>query len=459
MSPVADALSGIVFYAPEIFGVRLPLIVLWLVLAGLFFTAYTGFLNVRGMRRGINLLLGRDSDPQAHGEVNALRALSTAVAGTVGIGNIGGVAIAVSLGGPGVVFWLIVAGFLGMSTKMIEAVMGVAYRQEHEDGSVSGGPMHYLSSGLADLGLPKLGRVLALFYAGVIVFACLGIGNMFQSNQAFEQFTVLTGGAASEFGWLFGLVLAGLTGAVIVGGLRSIAEVTVRLVPFMAVLYCIGAVAVVLINADKLPGVFADIVAGAFTAQGAAGGALGALIIGFQRAAFSNEAGLGSAAIAHASVRTRHPATEGLVALLEPFIDTVIISTLTALVILTTVYDPNVSGIAGIELTSRGFATMADWTVYLVALAAVLFAFSTMVAWSYYGLKGWTYLVGRGRGRERAFQAVFLAFVVIGCTLNLEAVLNISDALIFLVAVPNIIGLYLLAPRAKALLNEFLEKK
>ncbi len=434
----------------------------WLIAAGLFFTIYLGLLNFRGIPEALRIVTGRKSGPAQSGEISAWAALSTACSGTVGIGNIGGVAMAITLGGPGATFWMIVAGLLGMATKCAECVLGVRYRHLAADGEVSGGPMHYLRAGFAERGWPGTGRVLGTFYAAAMVVGCLGIGNMFQSNQAFEQLVAATGGPDGPLGphaLTVGTLLALAVGVVIIGGIKSIAQVTTRLVPFMAAFYCLGCLAVIGLNADRLPAALAAIWTGAFSPGGISGGVLGVMVIGFQRAAFSNEAGLGSAAIAHSAVRTHHPATEGLVALLEPFIDTVIICTMTALVILTTVYEPSLAsgGVQGVALTSAAFESTLSWSPPVVALAALLFAYSTMIAWSYYGLKGWTYLVGNSRAADLGFKLAFCAFVVLGCTLELDSVLELSDALIFIVAFPNVLGLYLLAPKIKETLDDYFD--
>ncbi len=460
MRPVADAVSGFIFFPVPLLGAEMPLVVLWLVAGGLFFTVYLRFINVRGFLQALRIVSGRYAREGDPGEISQFSALSTAVSGTVGIGNIAGVAVAISTGGPGATFWLMAAGLLGMSSKFAECTLGVLYRRRNPDGSVSGGPMHYLERGLGDRGRPALGRALGVFYAAAMVFGCLGIGNMFQSNQAAAIFIDITGAEASAFagrGWLIGLLLAGVVALVIIGGIRSIARTTVKLVPTMAVLYVSLALLTIGLNADRLPGAIAAIWHGAFTAAGLAGGGLGALVIGFRRAVFSNEAGLGSAAIAHSTARTLQPASEGFVALLEPFIDTVVICTLTALVITTTVYDPALAtgDISGIELTTRAFASTLPWSPVPLAVAAILFAFSTMIAWAYYGLKAFTYLAGEGRFQRLCFNAAFCAFVVVGASLELGALIDLSDALIFVIAIPNLIGLYLMAPVVRRELERY----
>lgn len=455
VAPVAEALSSFIFYGVSVGGAELPLIVAWLIAAATFFTFYFGFINIRGFPHAIRLLRGDYADPEHHGEVSHFQALATAVSGTVGIGNIGGVAVVISLGGPGATFWLMLAGFLGMSTKLAECIAGVKYRRINSDGTVSGGPMYYLEQSLRERGLSPLAKPLGAFYAMAIVIGCLGIGNMFQSNQAFSQAVFITGGAEgfmADKGWLFGLCIAAAVAMVIIGGLRSIARVTSRLVPFMALAYLLLGGLVLVLNAERLPWAIAAIFSEAFNPQAISGGVVGVMILGFQRAVFSNEAGIGSAAIAHSAVRTNEPATEGYVALMEPFIDTVVICTLTALVILTTIYHPDIAGagVQGVELTSSAFASTLPWSTVPLSLIAVLFAFSTMISWSYYGLKGWTYLLGEGRGKELVFKALFCAFGALGCTMQLGAVLDFSDAMVFLIALPNILGLYLLAPTLKA---------
>lgn len=461
--PLTDALSSVVFYEINLLGQPFPVIVLWLAAAALFFTVYMGFINIRGFGLALRHVRGEFRNPSARGEISHFQALSTAISGTVGIGNIGGVAVAIVIGGPGAAFWLILAGFLSMSTKLVECTLGVKYRRHNADGSVSGGPMYYLERYLADRGAARWGKLLGSFYALSLVIGCLGIGNMFQSNQAYVQFVVISGGEQSYFadkGWLFGLLIAIAVGLVIIGGIRSIARVAARLVPFMAILYVVSALTIIAMSADQVPGAIRLILENAFTLESATGGMVGAIIVGFQRALFSNEAGIGSASIAHSAVQTREPASEGLVSLLEPFIDTVVICTLSSLVIVTTVYPNGLmdSGLEGIALTSAAFAHHISWAPYALAIAALLFAFSTSIAWSYYGLKGWTYLVGEGALQQLVFKAVFCGFIALGCMIQLTAVLDFSDAMVFLIAVPNILGLYFFAPEVKRDINDYLRR-
>ncbi len=458
--PVSSFVAGVIFYSVPIGGADFPLIVGWLVAAACIFTIYFGFIQFRAFGHAIRLVKGDYSDPNDAGEVSHFQALATALSGTVGLGNIAGVAVAVSLGGPGATFWMIVAGLLGMASKFTECTLGVKYRNEYPDGSVSGGPMYYLSKGFAKRGQTALGKFLAAFFAVCCIGGALGGGNMFQANQAYQQIVNVTGDEASFFAdkaWLFGLIMAVLVGVVIIGGIKSIAKVTEKIVPFMGVLYVAAALVIILMNIDHLGSAFGAIFSGAFTAEGVQGGVIGVIIQGFRRAAFSNEAGVGSAAIAHSAVRTKEPATEGIVALLEPFIDTVVICTMTALVIIFS--DAYLqTELDGVELTSRAFASAFGWFPFVLAIAVVLFAFSTQLSWSYYGLKSWTYLFGEGKSREIVFKVIFCVFVVIGCTMDLTAVLDFSDSMIFAMAIANIIGLYVLMPEVKAEVNGYFEK-
>lgn len=463
LAPVASAVSGFVFYAVPIGDNELPLIVLWLAAAAVYFTVYLRFINFRALWLALRHVRGDFSDPEAKGEISHFKAVATAVSGTVGVGNIGGVAVAISLGGPGAAFWLLVAGVLSMSTKLVECTLGVKYRRHNPDGSVSGGPMYYLEYWFQHRQWPRLGRFMGGFYALALVIAGFGIGNMFQANQAYTQFLVITGGDASwlsDRGWFFGLALAVVVALVVIGGIRSIAKVTVVLVPFMASLYIVSALIVIGLSAEHIPAALQSVMQGAFTREGATGGALGAMVIGFQRALFSNEAGLGSASIAHSAVQTDEPASEGITALLEPFIDTVIILSLSSLVILTSAIPNNLMGseVAGIELTSAAFAVHFDFAPYVIAVAALLFAFSSLLAWSYYGLKGWTYLFGESRAGQLCFQLLFCGFIVVGCMLQLAAVLDFSDAMIFVIAIPNLIALYLFAPEVKTDITKYIQK-
>jgi AGCS family alanine or glycine:cation symporter len=458
VAPVSDVIVSIVFFSVPVLGADFPLIVLWLVVAAAIATVYYNYISFRAFKHAMELIRGDYSNPKDAGEVSHFQALATALSGTVGLGNIAGVAIAVSIGGPGATFWMIVAGLLGMSLKFAECTLGVKYRNEYPDGSVSGGPMYYLSKGLAEKGMAGFGKFLAVFFAICCIAGSLGGGNMFQANQSFQQIVGITGGETgfmADKGWLFGLVIAAVVGAVIIGGIKSIARVTEKVVPFMAIIYCGAALIIIVVNITSLPTAIGAILVGAFTPEGVAGGAVGALIQGFRRAAFSNEAGVGSASIAHSAVRTKEPITEGLVALHEPFIDTVVICTMTALVIVITGSYTAGAGMGGVELTSMAFSSVLPGFSYILTVAVVLFAFSTMISWSYYGAKCWTYLFGESRSMDLLFKLIFCIFIVIGSSMTLGPVVDLSDSAIFAMSIANIIGLYILFPVVKKDLESY----
>ena len=453
-APISEVITSIVFFAvPLDFlgeGVELPLIVVWLVIAGVFFTIYLRGFQFRAFSHAVALIRGRYDDPRDAGEVTHFQALATAVSGTVGLGNIAGVGVAISIGGPGATLWMIVAGLVGMCTKGVECTLGVKYRKVFPDGRVSGGPMYYLSRGLAERNMGTLGKVLAVAFCIFTLGGAVGGGNMFQSNQAFSQAQSVTGGADGPLGGgaaggIFGLVLALLVGAVIIGGIRSIARVTDKLVPFMAIFYVVACLSVLAANISAVPEALWAIVSQAFSPEAGMGGIVGVLIQGFQRAAFSNEAGVGSAAIAHSAVKTEEPASEGHVAVLEPFIDTVVICTMTALAIVITGTWADEDSAPGVQTTSAAFETVAGWFPIVLAVAVILFAYSTMLAWSYYGLKAATYLFGESMLVDRVWKVVFCLFVVIGASSTLDAVIGFSDSMIFAMSLANILGLYLLA--------------
>ncbi|MGW7451099.1 alanine/glycine:cation symporter family protein [Streptomyces sp. NPDC054787] len=468
--PIAKWLGEVVFYSVPVGGTQLPLIVAWLVVAGLVFSGWFGLVQIRKFRLAVNVVRGKYDEEGSAGEVNHFQALTAAVSGTVGLGNIAGVAVAVSIGGPGATFWMILCGLLGMATKFVEVTLGVKYREVHADGTVSGGPMHYLPKGLADRfgakGL-KLGKVLGVLASAMILFFGLFGGNLFQVNQSYAQLVSVTGGESGMMGssagaLFFGILIAALVGVVLLGGIRSIASVTSKLVPAMAGIYIVACLVVILVNVSAVPSAISSIIEGAFNPQGVAGGVLGALIVGFKRAAFSNEAGLGSAPIAHSAVKTKHPASEGLVALLEPFIDTVVICTMTALTIV--IANPaswgearKGEGVGGVTITSDAFGTVLPWFPYILTIAVMLFAISTVLTWGYYCMKAWTHLFGRSKTSELTFKVFYTLFAVAGSLLTLQTLIDMADAVLFMLAVINIIGLYLLAPVVKRELNNFLE--
>jgi len=443
----------------------LPIVVVWLIIGAVVFTIYMGFINIKGFRHAIDIVRGKYDNPNDTGEVSHFQALTTALSATVGLGNIAGVAIAIVIGGPGATFWMVVAGLLGMSSKFVECTLGVKYRKVDVLGQVSGGPMYYLYMGLKKRNMKWLGAILSVVFSILVIGGSFGGGNMFQANQAFAQFSSIAP-ALQGHGFTFGIVLAVMVGMVIIGGIKSIAKVTDKIVPLMAVLYVGTAIVIIAMNISHIGEAFRLIFEGAFDTDALKGGIVGVLIVGFQRASFSNEAGAGSAAIAHSAVKTEEPISEGLVALLEPFVDTVVICTMTALVIIFTGLHANPDHLQGAELTSQAFASVFSWFPYLLVLAIFLFAFSTMISWSYYGLKGFDYLfggfsekfLGSRKYSDTFYRLLFLGFIIVGSSSSLGAVTDFSDMMILSMGFPNIIGLLIMAPEVKRDLKSYLAR-
>ncbi len=459
--PLVKFLGSIFFFDPFAamgldLGAPVPLIVVWLVFGAIFFTVKMNFINFRGFTHSIQLIRGKYDDPNDKGEVSHFQALTTALSATVGLGNIASVAVAITIGGPGATFWMICAGILGMATKFTECTLGVKYRTIDKDGNVSGGPMYYLSQGLAKRNMKKFGKVLAVLFALLAIGASFGGGNMFQANQAFAQLESQVGFLQDQGFW-FGIGLAILVGVVIIGGIKSIAKVTEKIVPFMAALYVLSALTILGLNFTNIPHAFGLILKGAFAPDALFGGFIGVLITGFQRASFSNEAGVGSAAIAHSAVKTNEPISEGFVALLEPFIDTVVICTMTALVIIITGRYTGYE-LEGAQLTSSAFQSAFSWFPAVLAVAIFLFAFSTMISWSYYGLKAWNFLFGNSNLASNAYKVIFLLFIIVGSTTSLGAVIDFSDMMILAMAFPNIIGLLIMSKEVKLDMKTYLDK-
>ncbi len=494
--PVSDFFSAVIFF--EVFGV--PFVLLLLVLSALFFTIYFGFPNIRYFGKAINTVRGKYDEIDHHGveksevnvvdgdivdtigdeskegEVSHFQALATAVSGTVGNGNIAGVALAIALGGPGATFWMIICGLLGMSTKFVECTLGVQYRDVGPDGTVYGGPMYYISKGLKERGFKKAGKVLAVIFAIFCIGGSFGGGNAAQSNQATIVLKELFGLESAMAGTAIGVIIAILVGIIIIGGIKRIASVTEKVVPLMAVLYILACLYIIFSNFSLIDDAIGLIISEAFnpTAVGV-GSIIGVLLVGFKRAAFSNEAGAGSASIAHSAVKTKYSASEGLVALLEPFIDTVVICTMTALVIIIFnfggffEYGADVSAdgsgavmignevVQGAGITSKAFAKYIPYSGVFLTIAVVLFAVSTMISWSYYGLQSWKFLFGRGKKADLTYKFLFLTFVVIGAAASMGSIWSFSDAMIFAMVFPNMVGLYFLFPVVKKQLNRYLE--
>jgi AGCS family alanine or glycine:cation symporter len=505
VAPISKAIADVVFYGFQVSGVDIPIVLIVLIGGATYFTVYFGFPNITKFKLAIDVVRGKydslagdpsedDNDSRSevnpevhttaegdnpdtirveghHGEVTAFQALTAALSATVGLGNIAGVAIAISVGGAGATFWMILAGFIGMASKFVECTLGVKYREIGPDGTVYGGPMHYLSKGLKENGLAGLGKGLAIFYAIMMIGGSFGGGNMFQANQAAAQFSQMIGSDSGMIGTIFGIVMAFLVAIVILGGIKRIGKVAERIVPFMVGVYVLGALIVLALNVSAIPAAFGSIFEGAFTGAGIAGGFLGVLIQGFRRAAFSNEAGVGSASVAHSAVQTKYPASEGIVALLEPFIDTVVVCTMSALVII--IFQAsgafeygNVVGSAvnmndgsvldGVNLTAAAFDSVIPGFSYILTIAVILFAFSTMLSWSYYGLQAWKYVFGKSNVADLTYKILFLLFIVIGSAASLGAVIDFSDAMIFAMIFPNMIGLVILAPKVKAEVKRYM---
>ena len=496
--PFATWWEGFILTPITIAGYDMPIVLLLLIFGATFFTIYFKFPNISRFPLAINTVRGKYDELDHHGvekanlnivdgdlvdtikdeskegEVSHFQALATAVSGTVGLGNIAGVAVAIAVGGPGATFWMIVCGLIGMSTKFVECTLGVKYRDVDENGVVYGGPMYYLSRGLKERGFTRIGKVLAVTFAILCVGASFGGGNAFQSNQAAVQISSMLSLEGGATGIIIGIILAVLVGIVIIGGIKKIASVTEKIVPFMAGIYVLASLVIIFANIEYMGDAISMIFSGAFTPLAGLGGIMGVIIVGFQRAAFSNEAGAGSAAIAHSAVKTKYPASEGVVALLEPFIDTVVICTMTALVIIffnmdvgafdygnsvnsTVLINETGNYIGGVDLTSMAYDSVIPGFRYILTIAIILFAFSTMISWSYYGLQSWKYLFGRGNTADVVYKILFLLFVVIGAAATLDAVIKFSDAMILALVFPNMVGLLFLFPKVREEMDRYLK--
>jgi AGCS family alanine or glycine:cation symporter len=462
-----DAVFGRYLVAPiatvffwNIPGLNMPLVVFWLLFGATFFTIRMGFVNVRMFRHAIDLVAGKYDDETSEGEVTHFQALSAALSATVGLGNIAGVAIAVALGGPGATFWMILVGLIGMSAKFTECTLGQAYRKKRADGRIMGGAMYYLSDGLSELGMRPLGKVLAVMFCILCIGGSFGGGNAFQVSQSMSQVQTVVPFLADK-GWIYGLLMTCVVGVVIIGGIERIATVAEKIVPLMCSVYVLACLYILVLNAGAIPGAVSAIIEGAFNPDAIEGGFIGVLVIGVKRAVFSNEAGVGSAAIAHAAAKVKHPVEEGIVALLEPFIDTVVICTMTALVIVITGAwnDPDAAYVAAREagqggaLTSLAMSSVIPWFKYVLSAAVFLFAFSTMISWSYYGERCWAWLFGDKS--SMVYRILFLVFAFLGSIVTAKNVLDFSDLMILGMAFPNILGVLLLSGKVRAMLTEY----
>ncbi len=440
-----------------------PFAVIWLIIGATYFTLRMGFINLRGFVHAIKVVSGKYSNPNDQGEVSHFQALSAALSATVGLGNIAGVALAISLGGPGATFWMIMAGLLGMSSKFTECTLGQKYREVREDGQVMGGAMYYLSKGLSEQGFRGLGGALAALFAVLCIGGSVAGGNSFQVNQSLGAIS-RTIPFFETNKWVYGVIMTVMAAMVIIGGIKRIASVASKIVPTMCFVYVAMALAILIMKADEVPAAFGAIISGAFSPDAAFGGFVGVLVVGFQRAAFSNEAGVGSAAIAHSAAKTEYPVREGIVALLEPFIDTVIVCTMTALVIVITgAYDqghPEYGALIaeknGAGLTSAAMGSVLDFAPYVLAVAVALFAFSTMISWSYYGERCWSYLFSENT--NMIYKLFFLSFTFLGAVLTGTNMLAFGDTMIMAMCIPNILGIYFLASGVRDDLEEYWRK-
>jgi AGCS family alanine or glycine:cation symporter len=451
LAPIADWFGKVVFFAVPLGEAQLPLIMAWLILGGIVCTLAFRFVNLRGFRHSLRVIRGDYSNRDHPGEATPFQALSTAVSGTVGLGSIGGVAVAVTLGGPGAAFWMMIAGFLGMSTKFAEVTLALKYRLVRADGTVSGGAMYYVPEALRRVGLPRIGKFLAGFFCVAAVGGSLTI---FQVQQSYSQLHAVTG---FDQAWLFGLIVAVWIGIVLFGGVKRIVKWTDKLSPFMCLLYVAACLVVLGANYANVPGALATIFHDAFAPNAVTGGVVGALIQGFRRASFANEAGIGSAPMAHATVRTREPMSQGFAALMEPFLDTIVICLLTALVVVVSgVYLSSPS--KGIALTSDAFATVVPWFPIVLAVVAILFALSTVLSWGYYGEQAWTWLFSGAKASRVAYRLFLCSVLFVAPTLSIEQVVNIVDSLNFSMAIPNLIAVYLFIPELRADLADYWQR-
>ena len=456
-NPVLDASGN-----PVIKVVSLPFLLVVLILGAIFFTLWYRWINVRGFKHSIEIIQGKYDNPEDTGEISHFRALTSALSATVGLGNIAGVAIAIQLGGPGAVFWMLVAAVFGMTAKFSSCTLSQMYRQTNPDGSISGGPMYYIDIGLKQMGSgwAGLGKVLAIIYALMIMGGAIGAGNMFQVNQTAEAFRS-TFGLSEGANWVIGIVIAILVGIVIVGGIKRIGAATSKIVPAMCGLYVCVSILIIVMNITRVPEAISLIFRLAFTGNAFYGGFVGVLVWGIRRSSFSNEAGLGSAAIAHAAAKTEEPVREGLVAMIGPFIDTIIVCLMTAMVVIITGTwnDPSLSQSDGVTLTTIAFKSAIGWFPLILTVSIGLFAYSTMISWAYYGERGWIYLLdhfgGVGLKTVIVFRVIFVLFILVGAVYPLRAVLDFSDAMVLGMAFPNIVGSIILAPKVLGKVRDY----
>ena len=462
IAPVTDAIADVIFYQINFFGSKVPLIIFWILIAGIFFTIYFKGICVWGFKHAIDVVSKpAEKSGDGCGEVSSFQALATALSGTIGIGSIAGVAISISIGGPGAAFWIFAGALLGMSIKFVEAALAVKYRRFNSDSSVSGGPMHYIAHGLTRKKLRWLGQPLSVLFAILCIGGGITGGNMIQINQTAHQVVFITGGENSFLvgsTWVFGLIVAILIWLVTVGGIKSIAKVTTVLTPTMCALYIISGLIVILANIMNIPSALALIIEEAFHPTAVAGGFFGIIIIGLRRSVQSNEAGTGAAAIVYATAQTKEPISQGFVALLETFLTGVLCLFTSFAIVFSGACTHAAKQISGIELASNAFQSVIPFFPIILSIIAIMFALSTLISWAYYGQKAWTFLLGEGKKRALTFNFIYCVFIVIGSTMNVSSIINITDAMMLAMCVPNIIALYILCPEIKTDLIEYCKK-
>ncbi len=462
-APISDKFSTFIFANIKIFGAEVPVLILLMIAASIFCTFYLRCIGIWGFKHALTKIFGNNDSHHGHkGEVTSFGALATALSGTIGIGNIAGVAIAISIGGPGAMFWMALGAVFAMALKFCEVTLSLKYRNVNADGTISGGPMFYMEKGFAEKNMPKIGKLFAYIFTIACIPATFGGGCMLQTNQAAQQFIVITGGENSFFAqhsWIFGLFIAVMVALVIVGGIKSIANVTSKIVPVMCIVYMLACLTIIVLHFNQIPHAIYTIVHEAFFPKAVAGGVIGSIIIGLRRSIQSNEAGIGSSPIAYAAVKTNEPVSQGFVSMLEPFFDTVIVCSMTAFVIiLTGEYLNYTNGITGVQLTSSSFESVISFFPYILAVVIILFAFSTIVSWAYYGQKAWCFLTGEGCKRVIIYQIVFCLFIVIGSCMNIQSVIDFTDATYLVMAAPNLITIFVLLKNVKAELISYCKR-
>ena len=460
VAPVSNKVSSVMFFPVNIFGAQVPIIILWILIAGIFFTLYFRGIAVWGLKHSFDLLKKPQTN-QAGGEISPLGALMTALSGTVGLGCIAGVAISISIGGPGAAFWIMFGAILGMALKFSEVSLSLKYRKFLPDGSIAGGPMHFIAHGLTRRRMRWLGQPLAVIFAFLCIGGAITGGNMVQINQTTRQIINIAGGENGilhGYNWLVGLVCAILMGMIIIGGIKVITKVAMKAVPLMVYLYLFAGVVILIANWHNLPHAFYISIKEAFIPQSVAGGIIGIMIIGMRRSVQTNEAGTGSAPIAYATAQTDEPISQGFIALLEPFLTGLVCLLSAGIIISSGVYLNYTKGVSGIELTSSAFGATFSWFPYVLSVIVILFALTTLISWSYYGQKAWNYIVGEGKKRTLFYQLFFLSFTVIGSVMNIKTIIDLTDAMMLGMAVPTCLTMYLMAPELKRDLIEYCKK-